>query len=62
MLLMFFRLNKAGFVTFRIFCHQHFLVSRARNSQNASDFANLRVRKIFTRKRLFAGIIHVSET
>ena len=32
------------------------------NSQNASDFDNLRVRKIFTCKRLRVRIIHVSQT
>ena len=34
----------------------------ARNSQNASDFDNLRVRKISTSKRLRVRIIHVSQT
>ena len=32
------------------------------NSQNASDFDNLRVRKISTSKRLRVRIIHVSQT
>ena len=32
------------------------------NSQNASDFDNLRVRKTSTSKRLRVGIIHVSQT
>ena len=32
------------------------------NSQNASDFDNLIVRKMFTSKHLLVGIIHVSET
>ena len=31
------------------------------NSQNASDFDNLRVRKISTSKRLRVRIIHVSQ-
>ena len=32
------------------------------NSQNASDFDNLRVRKISTSKRLRVRIVHVSQT
>ena len=32
------------------------------NWQNASDFVNLRVRKISTSKRLLVRIIHVSQT
>ena len=32
------------------------------NSQNTSDFDNLRVRKISIRKRLRVRIIHVSQT
>ena len=32
------------------------------NSQNASDFDKLRVRKIYTSKRLLVRIIHVSQT
>ena len=32
------------------------------NSQNASDFDNLQVRKISTGKRLQVRIIHVSQT
>ena len=32
------------------------------NSQNASDFDKLRVRKIYTSKRLLVRIIHVCQT
>ena len=42
-----------------LFIYQHITLA---NSQNVSDFDNLRVRKISTSKRLRVRIIHVSQT
>ena len=48
-----------------LFIYQHILQGSKltlANSQNVSDFDNLRVRKISTSKRLRVRIIHVSQT